>query len=45
MKELFMWLTAICGILLCIAITAAAAGFAFGVFIKFAKLAFYFVGV
>ena len=45
MKELFMWLTAIFGIFLGVAICAMAAGFIFGIFVKFAKLAFYFVGV
>lgn len=44
MKELFMWLTAIFGIFLGVAICAAAAGFIFGIFVKFAKLAFFFVG-
>lgn len=44
MKELLMWLVAIFGILVGTAIAAMAAGFIFGLFVKFAKLAFFLTG-
>jgi len=45
MKEILMWLTAIFGIFLGVAICAMAAGFIFGIFVKFAKFAFFLMGV
>jgi len=44
LKELFMWMTAFVGIVVGIAMAAMAAGFLFGIFVKFAKLAFFLTG-
>ena len=44
LKELFMWMTVLVGIVVGIAISAMAAGFLFGVFVKFAKFAFFLTG-
>jgi uncharacterized membrane-anchored protein YhcB (DUF1043 family) len=43
-KELWMWVTVMVGIVVGIAIAAMAAGFLFGLFVKFAKLAFFLTG-
>lgn len=45
MNEIILWVITLLGIFLGVAIAAMAAGFIFGVFVKFAKLAFFFVGV
>lgn len=45
LKEVLSWIAVLMAIFLGVAISAMAAGFIFGIFVKFAKLAFFFVGV
>jgi len=43
-KEIWMWATVLIGLVFGIAIAAITAGFLFGLFVKFAKLAFFLTG-
>jgi len=43
-KEIWMWITVMVGIVVGIAVAAMAAGFLFGLFVRFAKLAFFLTG-